>query len=126
MAKIKKEATASTPVTPKKSSLDDLASSTLNIFEGVFTAWGRKVPDKNDPKVLVDRFKCVCTRPLANGDQVDISAWITKAQADHFGIANGTTFAAKFAYEDVNEVSPKGQYNEERSLYKARLLSVLA
>lgn len=122
MATTKKTQKAAQTIT--KSSLEDLTDETTQIFEGVFSAWARKVPSKEDPKVLVNRFKMVCTRSIKGGDKVDLAFWISEGQAEHFEITNGWRGLCKVAYTGVSLVAPKGQYNEERGLDSAVLLGI--
>ena len=122
MATTKKTQKAAQTIT--KSTLDDVVGETTQIFEGVFTAWGRKVPSKDDPKVILNRFKLVCTKTLKNGEKVDLAFWVSEGQAEHFGITNGWRGLCKVAYTGVSLVAPKGQYNEERGFDNAVLLGV--
>lgn len=108
-----------------KSTLDDLLQEDVLTFKGLFTAWERIVPTREDPSVKARKLKCVCTRTLRDGKKVDIAAWISEAQAKHFGIENGSSFVGVFAYSEIVLASAAGQYNEERLLRNARLTSVL-
>lgn len=122
MATTKKTQKAAQTIT--KSTLDDITDETTQIFEGVFSAWARKVPSKDDPKTLVNRFKMVCTKTLKNGEKVDLACWISEGQAEHFGITNGWRGLCKVAYTGVSLIAPKGQYNEERGFDNAVLLGI--
>lgn len=132
MSKLKKTTTAPKTEHPK-SSLDGLDIGDIKTFKGLFTAWSRQVTDRNDPTKKVQRFKCVAQVPTNGGEtddlgnpvRVDVTAWITDATAEKFGITHGSSFVGCFAYSDIRLESPRGQYNEERSLSNARLVSVL-
>lgn len=108
-----------------KSTIDDLVQEDVSTFKGLFTAWERNVPTREDPSVKARKFKCVCTRTLRDGRKVDIAAWITEGAAKHFGIKNKSSFVGVFAYNEIVLASEAGQYNEERLLRNARLTSVL-
>lgn len=116
-----------------QSSLDGLKIEDVKIFKGLFTAWKRNVTDRNDKTKKVLKYKCVCQVPDESGEldasgfpiRVDITAWITKELADKHNIGDGDSFVGCFAYSDIRLEAPRGQYNEERSLTNARLVSVL-
>jgi hypothetical protein len=125
---------AATQTEKSESSLDGLKIEDVKIFKGLFTAWRRNVTDRNDKTKKVLKYKCICQVPDDNGKldangfpvRVDISAWLTKELAEKYNIGDGDSFVGTFAYSDVRLESPRGQYNEERSLNNARLISVLS
>lgn len=114
-----------------QSSLDGLKIEDVKTFKGLFTAWSRQVPDRNDPTKKVTRFKCVCQVPTGETDdlgqpvRVDITAWVSGELAAKHNIEHGSSFVGCFAYSDIRLEAPRGQYNEERSLTNARLVAVL-
>ena len=135
MSKKNTKVTADTAQTtnPQKpqSSLDGLKIEDVKTFKGLFTAWSRQVTDRNDPSKKITRFKCVCQVPTGETDdlsqpvRVDVSAWVPSELAAKHNIEHGTSFVGCFAYSDIRLESPRGQYNEERSLTNARLVAVL-
>jgi hypothetical protein len=116
-----------------ESSLDGLKIEDVKVFKGLFTAWKRNVTDRNDKTKKVLKYKCICQVPDETGKldangfpvRVDLSAWITKELAEKHNIGDGDSFVGSFAYSDIRLESARGQYNEERSLNNARLISVL-
>lgn len=135
MSKLNKKTTDTKATERPQSSLDGLKIEDVKTFKGLFTAWERNVTDRNDPtktkKVL--KYKCVCQAPDESGEldangfpvRVDITAWITKEIAAKHNIGDGDSFVGVFAYSEVRLESPRGQYNEERSLSNSRLVAVL-
>lgn len=124
---------AATQSTKPESSLDGLNIQAPKTFKGLFVAWRRvKKVDPKDPSKTVVRAKCVCTVPSEEDPdvKVDITAWISEETAKAAGITicdRGTAvrpFVGTFAYEEVQLEAERGQYNEERSLYNAKLLYV--
>lgn len=126
MSKIKKSNAAPNTADRPKSSLEGLAEVDIKTFKGLFTAWARQVPSKEDPAVKVLRYKCVAQVPTKENPDiyVDITAWISAEAAAKHGIENGTSFVGTFAYSGLRLESPRGQYNEERSLSNSRLVAV--
>lgn len=131
MSKLNKKTTEPKVTERPQSSLDGLKLEDVKTFKGLFTAWSRQVPDRNDPTKKVQRFKCVCQVPTGETDdlgqpvRVDVTAWISAEAAAKFNIEHGSSFVGSFAYSDVRLESPRGQYNEERSLSNSRLVAVL-
>lgn len=124
---------AATQSTKPESSLDGLNIQAPKTFKGLFVAWRRvKKVDPKDPSKTVVRAKCVCTVPSEEDPdvKVDITAWISEETAKAAGITicdRGTAvrpFVGTFSYEEVQLEAERGQYNEERSLYNAKLLYV--
>ena len=120
-----KVSTQDTQTTKPESSLDGLTIQAPKTFKGIFRAWARSVPDRDDPTKKINRFKCVCQVPTADPDvKVDITAWISEAVAENAGIRPGVAFVGTFAYTGVRLEAERGQYNEERSLTNATLVAV--
>ena len=116
---------AATQSTKPESSLDGLTIQAPKTFKGIFRAWARQVPDREDPTKKVNRFKCVCQVPTKDPDvKVDISAWISESVAESAGIKPGVAFVGTFAYTGIRLEAERGQYNEERSLTNAILVAV--
>ena len=116
---------ATTQSTKPESSLDGLTIQTPKTFKGIFRAWARQVPDREDPTKKVNRFKCVCQVPTKDPEiKVDVTAWISESVAESSGIKPGVAFLGTFAYTGVRLESERGQYNEERSLTNATLVAV--
>lgn len=115
----------STQTDKPESSLDGLQIQAPKTFKGIFRAWSRQVPDREDPTKKVNRFKCVCQVPTADPDvKVDITAWISGTVAENAGIRTGVAFVGTFAYTGIRLEAERGQYNEERSLTNATLVAV--
>lgn len=120
-----KASEASTQTTKPESSLDGLTIQAPKTFKGIFRAWARQVPDREDPTKKINRFKCVCQVPTKDPDiKVDITAWISESVAENAGIKHGIAFVGTFAYDSVHLEAERGQYNEERSLTGAVLIAV--
>lgn len=114
---------ASAQTAKPESSLDGLNVQAPKVFKGIFRAWPRNVPDREDPTKVNRRLKCVCQVPTKDPDvHVDITAWISEAVAENAGIIPGVPFVGTFAYTGVKLESERGQYNEERSLTRAILV----
>ena len=125
MSKNTKAHEAATQSTKPESSLDGLMIRAPKTFKGIFRAWSRQVPDREDPTKKVNRFKCVCQVPTKDPDvKVDISAWLSESVAESAGIKPGVAFVGTFAYTGVRLETERGQYNEERSLTNAILVAV--
>ena len=121
----KKNTAASATTTKPESSLDGLSMTPVKTFKGIFRAWPRQVPDRDDPTKKVNRLKCVCQVPTKDPDiKVDITAWISESLAENAGIKPGVAFVGTFAYTGVRLEAERGQYNEERSLTNATLVAV--
>lgn len=115
----------STQTTKPESSLDGLTIQAPKTFRGIFRAWARQVPDREDPTKKINRFKCVCQVPTKDPDvKVDVTAWISESIAESAGIKPGVAFVGTFAYTGVRLEAERGQYNEERSLTNATLVAV--
>ena len=116
---------ATTQSTKPESSLDGLTIQAPKTFKGIFRAWARQVPDREDPTKKVNRLKCVCQVPTKDPEiKVDVTAWISESVAESAGIKPGVAFLGTFAYTGVRLESERGQYNEERSLTNATLVAV--
>lgn len=117
---------ASTQSTKPESSLCDVNAQAPKVFKGIFRAWARQVPDREDPTKKVNRFKCVCQVPSSTDPDVriDITAWISESVAENAGIKPNSAFVGTFAYNSVKLEAERGQYNEERSLTNAVLIEV--
>lgn len=116
---------ATTQSTKPESSLEGLSIQTPKTFKGIFRAWTRQVPDREDPTKKVNRLKCVCQVPTKDPEvKVDVTAWISESVAESAGIKPGVAFLGTFAYTGVRLESERGQYNEERSLTNATLVAV--
>ena len=125
MSKNTKAHEAATQSTKPESSLDGLTIQAPKTVKGIFRAWSRQVPDREDPTKKVNRFKCVCQVPTKDPDvKVDISAWLSESVAESAGIKPGVAFVGTFAYTGVRLEAERGQYNEERSLTNAILVAV--
>ena len=126
MSKKNTAATAAATQTEKpESSLDGLQIQAPKTFKGIFRAWTRQVPDREDPTKRVTRLKCVCQVPTKDPDvKVDITAWISESVAENSGIRPGVAFVGTFAYTGIRLEAERGQYNEERSLTNATLVAV--
>lgn len=108
-----------------ESSLDGLKIEAPKTFKGIFRAWARHVPDRDDPTKKVNRLKCVCQVPTNDPDvKVDLTAWISESIAEAAGIKPGVAFVGTFAYTGIRLEAERGQYNEERSLTNATLVAV--
>lgn len=111
--------------TKPESSLDGLTIQAPKTFKGIFRAWARQVPDREDPTKKINRLKCVCQVPTKDPDvKVDITAWISESVAESAGIKPGVAFVGTFAYTGIRLEAERGQYNEERSLTNATLVAV--
>ena len=120
-----KDPETSTQTTKPESSLDGLTIQAPKTFKGIFRAWARQVPDREDPTKKVNRLKCVCQVPTKDPDvKVDVTAWIYESVAENAGIRPGVAFVGTFAYTGVRLEAERGQYNEERSLTNAILVAV--
>lgn len=120
-----KKTTTATHAAKPESSLDGLAIQEPKTFKGIFRAWARQVPDREDPTKKVNRLKCVCQVPTMDPDvKVDITAWISESVAENAGIRPGVAFVGTFAYTGIRLEAERGQYNEERSLTNATLVAV--
>ena len=116
---------AATQTTKPESSLDGLTIQAPKTFKGIFRAWARQVPDRDDPTKKINRFKCVCQVPTSDPDiKVDITAWISESIAENAGIKPGVAFVGTFAYTGIRLEAERGQYNEERSLTNATLVAI--
>lgn len=116
---------ASTQSAKPESSLDGLTIQAPKTFKGIFRAWSRQVPDREDPTKTNRRLKCVCQVPTKDPDvKVDITAWISESIAENAGIRPGVAFVGTFAYTGIRLEAERGQYNEERSLTNATLVAV--
>lgn len=124
MAKKNNNQTSQTSTKPE-SSLDGLTIQAPKVFKGIFRAWPRQVPDRDDPAKINKRLKCVCQVPTKDPDvKVDITAWVSESLAETAGIKPGVPFVGSFAYTGVRLEAERGQYNEERSLTNATLVAV--
>ena len=116
---------ATTQSTKPESSLEGLSIPEPKTFKGIFRAWTRQVPDREDPTKKVNRLKCVCQVPTKDPEvKVDVTAWISESVAESAGIKPGVAFVGTFAYTGVRLEAERGQYNEERSLTNATLVAV--
>lgn len=114
-----------TQTTKPESSLDGLTIQAPKTFKGIFRAWARQVPDRDDPTKKINRLKCVCQVPTKDPDvKVDITAWISESVSENAGIKPGVAFVGTFAYTGIRLEAERGQYNEERSLTNATLVAV--
>lgn len=114
-----------TQTTKPESSLDGLTIQAPKTFKGIFRAWARQVPDREDPTKKINRLKCVCQVPTKDPDvKVDITAWISESVAENAGIKPGVAFVGTFAYTGIRLEAERGQYNEERSLTNATLVAI--
>lgn len=120
-----KNKTVQTKMKPE-SNLDGLTIMAPKVFKGIFRAWPRQVPDREDPTKINKRLKCVCQVPTDEDPdvKVDITAWISESLAENAGIKPGVPFVGTFAYDGVHLEAERGQYNEERSLTHATLVAV--
>lgn len=125
MSKKNTKAPADTQTTKPESSLDGLTIQAPKTFKGIFRAWARQVPDREDPTKKINRLKCVCQVPTKDPDvKVDITAWISESVAESAGIKPGVAFVGTFAYTGIRLEAERGQYNEERSLTNATLVAI--